>query len=45
MATKTKKPAKSKKIGFQRLSKAERIRIASRGGKANVKKYRKVKKG
>jgi hypothetical protein len=39
MATKT------KKIGFARLSKAERARVSSLGGKANAKKMRKMKKG
>jgi hypothetical protein len=44
MATKMKKKP-AKKVGFQRLSKAERSRIASLGGKANAKKTRKAKKG
>jgi hypothetical protein len=38
MATKT------KKIGFQKLSKSERSRIASLGGRATAKKLRKAKK-
>jgi hypothetical protein len=46
MATKMKKkPAKTKKVGFQKLSKAEHSRIASLGGKATAKKMRKIKKG
>jgi hypothetical protein len=36
--------AKSKKIGFAALSKAERARISSLGGKAAAKKLRKAKK-
>jgi hypothetical protein len=39
MATKT------KKIGFAKLSKSERARVASLGGKATAKKLRKAKKG
>ena len=46
MSTKSKKkPVKTKKVGFQKLSKAERSRIASLGGKATAKKTRKAKKG
>jgi hypothetical protein len=45
MATKTKKKPTTKKIGFQKLSKAERSRVASLGGKATAKKMRKLKKG
>ena len=45
MATKTKKKPATKKVGFQKLSKAERSRIASLGGKATAKKTRKAKKG
>jgi hypothetical protein len=46
MATKTnKKPAKTKKVGFQRLSKSERARISAMGGKAAAKLRRKAKKG
>jgi len=44
MPTKTKKKPVTKKVGFQCLSKAERSRIASLGGKATAKKMRKVKK-
>jgi hypothetical protein len=40
-----KKPAKTKKIGFQRLSKSERARISAMGGKAAAKLRRKAKKG
>jgi hypothetical protein len=45
MTTKTKKSAKTKKVGFQKLSKSERARIASLGGKATAKLRRKAKKG
>jgi hypothetical protein len=46
MATKMKKkPAKTKKVGFQALSKARRAAIASMGGKARAKQVRKLKKG
>jgi hypothetical protein len=44
MAPTKKKLAKTKKVGFQRLSKAERSRIASKGGKAAAKKMRQAKK-
>jgi hypothetical protein len=36
--------AKTKTIGFQRLTKAKRARIASLGGKALAKKMRYAKK-
>jgi hypothetical protein len=36
---------KTKKIGFQRLSKARRAEISSMGGKATAKLRRKAKKG
>ena len=45
MTTKTKKPTKTKKVSFQKLSKSERSRIASLGGKATAKLRRKAKKG
>jgi hypothetical protein len=45
MSVKTKKKPATKKVGFQKLSKAERVRVASLGGKATAKKLRKAKKG
>jgi hypothetical protein len=36
---------KTKKVGFQRLSKARRAEISSMGGKATAKLRRKAKKG
>ena len=45
MATKKKQPAKTRKVGFQRLSKARRAEIAALGGKAAAKLRRKAKKG
>jgi hypothetical protein len=46
MPTKMKKKlAKTKKVGFQRLSKSERARISAMGGKAAAKLRRKAKKG
>jgi hypothetical protein len=45
MPTKKKtKPAKTTKVGFQRLSKARRAEISSMGGHAAAKARRKAKK-